>query len=69
VTNPLHTHHEKLILCDDGLGEVVAFIGGIELAAGRYDAAEYAERDESGSPFFFRDLFFSFLNFRHLFIK
>jgi len=31
------THHKKIVVCDNGVGKMVGFVGGLDLAVGRYD--------------------------------
>jgi phospholipase D1/2 len=37
----IFTHHQKSIICDDGDGGLVGYVGGIDLTAGRYDTRRY----------------------------
>lgn len=37
----IFTHHQKSIICDDGNGGLVGYVGGIDLTAGRYDTRKY----------------------------
>lgn len=32
------THHQKTVICDDGRGDSVGYLGGIDLYSGRYDS-------------------------------
>jgi phosphatidylserine/phosphatidylglycerophosphate/cardiolipin synthase-like enzyme len=45
------SHHQKLVAVD----EVVAFVGGVDLAYGRYDTSAYALSDPDGATFPGRD--------------
>lgn len=36
-----YTHHQKEVVCDDGEGTEIAFIGGIDLTDGRYDTGRH----------------------------
>ena len=43
----LYTHHQKTVICDADLGDgsgrrkLVGFVGGIDIAVGRYDNPQY----------------------------
>lgn len=41
ITETLWSHHQKLLVADDGEGDLVAFFGGLDLTKGRWDTPEH----------------------------
>ncbi|KAG0711561.1 Phospholipase D beta 2 [Chionoecetes opilio] len=41
VVETLWTHHQKVLVADDGVGDLVAFFGGLDLTLGRWDTPEH----------------------------
>lgn len=35
------SHHQKMLICDDGSGEMITFTGGIDFAVGRFDTGDH----------------------------
>ena len=41
ITETIWTHHQKLLVADDGEEDLVAFFGGLDLTKGRWDTPEH----------------------------
>lgn len=41
IAETILTHHQKLLVADDGEGDLVAFFGGLDLTQGRWDTPEH----------------------------